>query len=164
MSSNFKSMIFRLTIQNDSLGTCCEKFLLGEHHRTSLRSQCWFRQWLGGVRQQAINWTNVNPDLCHHNGITRLQWVNTVSLQLQWWHLMTLNLRSSLCYIREKVALRKFWASQKSSKSFQNVPLIHWYLNKMSEIVQFAFLNILSWKRNLAFWFVFFWWNLFAGA
>ena len=27
-------------------------------------SQHWFRQWLGAVRQQAITWANVDPDLC----------------------------------------------------------------------------------------------------
>ena len=29
-------------------------------------SQLWFRQWLGAVRQQAIAWTNADPDLLHH--------------------------------------------------------------------------------------------------
>ena len=29
-------------------------------------SQHWFRWWLGAVRQQAITWANVDPDLCCH--------------------------------------------------------------------------------------------------
>ena len=29
-------------------------------------SEHWFRQWLDGVRQQAITWRNVNSDICHH--------------------------------------------------------------------------------------------------
>ena len=29
-------------------------------------SQHWFRYWLGAVRQQAITWVNVEPDLCGH--------------------------------------------------------------------------------------------------
>ena len=29
-------------------------------------SQHWFRQWLGAIRQQAITWTNVDPDIFHH--------------------------------------------------------------------------------------------------
>ena len=29
-------------------------------------NQHWFRQWLGAVRQQAITWANVDPDLCCH--------------------------------------------------------------------------------------------------
>ena len=35
-------------------------------------SQHWFRWWLGAVRQQAITWVNVDPDLCRH---IRPQWV-----------------------------------------------------------------------------------------
>ena len=35
-----------------------------ECHKTVLMiSQHWFRQWLGAVRQQAITWANVDPDL-----------------------------------------------------------------------------------------------------
>ena len=38
-----------------------------ECHRTSLmRSQHWFRQWLGAIRQQAIIWANLDPDLYPH--------------------------------------------------------------------------------------------------
>ena len=38
-----------------------------ECHWTFLMiSQHWFRQWFGAVRQQAITWANVDPDLCHH--------------------------------------------------------------------------------------------------
>ena len=29
-------------------------------------SQYWFRYWFGAVRQQAITWANVDPDLCRH--------------------------------------------------------------------------------------------------
>ena len=29
-------------------------------------SQHWFRKWLGAIRQQAITWANVDPDLCRH--------------------------------------------------------------------------------------------------
>ena len=29
-------------------------------------SQHWFRKWLGAVKQQAITWDNVDPDLCRH--------------------------------------------------------------------------------------------------
>ena len=31
-----------------------------------MRSQHWFRWWLGAVRQQAITWANVDSDLCRH--------------------------------------------------------------------------------------------------
>ena len=31
-----------------------------------MRTQHWFRQWLGAIRQQAITWANVDTDLCCH--------------------------------------------------------------------------------------------------
>ena len=37
-----------------------------------IMSQHWFRWWLGAVRQQAITWTNVDPDLCRHIGHNEL--------------------------------------------------------------------------------------------
>ena len=53
------------------------KLLPGEHHQKPLmRSQHWFRKWLGAIRHQAITWTNVEPDLYSHmasighNGLT----------------------------------------------------------------------------------------------
>ena len=40
---------------------------LDESHWTELMlRQHWFRYWLGAVRQQAITWANVDPDLCRH--------------------------------------------------------------------------------------------------
>ena len=43
------------------------KLLSGACHRILLMiSQHWFREWLGAVRQQAIYWTSVDPDLCGH--------------------------------------------------------------------------------------------------
>ena len=56
-------------------GTSCE-ITLRYHRIPWLISQHWFRWWLGAVRQQAITWANVDPDLwCHmvplsHNGLT----------------------------------------------------------------------------------------------
>ena len=29
-------------------------------------NQYWFRYWFGAVKQQAITWANVDPDLCCH--------------------------------------------------------------------------------------------------
>ena len=50
-----------------SAWTLTVKLISGECHRSSLmRSQHWLRLWLGVVRQQAITWANVDPDLCHH--------------------------------------------------------------------------------------------------
>ena len=58
------------------------KLLSGEYHRTPLMiSQHWFRLWLGAVRQQAITWANIDPDLCHYD-IFRPQWVKTIHRKL----------------------------------------------------------------------------------
>ena len=44
-----------------------------------MRSQHWFRKWLDAIRQQAITWTNVDPELrCHmvslgHNELNLLE-------------------------------------------------------------------------------------------
>ena len=37
-----------------------------EHRTTLMRSQHWLRQWLDAVRQQAIPWAKVDPNLCDH--------------------------------------------------------------------------------------------------
>ena len=43
------------------------KLLTSKCYRTLLmKCHHWFRWWLGAVRQQAINWTNIDHDLCHH--------------------------------------------------------------------------------------------------
>ena len=40
-------------------------FLSDECHETPMMiSQYWFRKWLDAIRQQAITWANVVPDLC----------------------------------------------------------------------------------------------------
>ena len=36
---------------------------LGAHRNSLMRNQYWFRQRLGAVRQQAITFTNIDPDL-----------------------------------------------------------------------------------------------------
>ena len=43
------------------------KLLSCECHRSPLmRSQHWFREWFGAVRQQTITWVIVGPVLCRH--------------------------------------------------------------------------------------------------
>ena len=52
-------------MQNSSLGTYREITLRWiPQSLTIMRSQHWFKQWLGAIRQQAITWTNVDQDLC----------------------------------------------------------------------------------------------------
>ena len=64
--SNFSSVFSKLILQNDILSFFC-KIGLCEHHKIPLvKSLHWFRKWLGAIRQQAITWSNVVLDLCHH--------------------------------------------------------------------------------------------------
>ena len=67
-------MIFILIMQRSSLVTRCEC------QRTSpMRSQHWFRLWLGAVRQQAITWANI--DLYLHCNMATLgqNWVSILT-------------------------------------------------------------------------------------
>ena len=45
---------------------CVMKLLSSECCRPLMRSQYWFRLWIGAVGQQAITETNVDPYLFHH--------------------------------------------------------------------------------------------------
>ena len=53
---NYRQVIFKLTLVKLSSDEC--------HWTLLMIIQHWFRQWLGAVRQQAITWANVDPDLC----------------------------------------------------------------------------------------------------
>ena len=61
-------MIFKLNIQKCSLGTHCEIALSRMPHNFTMvmRSQNWFKLWLVAMKQQAITWANVDPDLFGH--------------------------------------------------------------------------------------------------
>ena len=72
--SNFKWILFKLIIKIITL-VIIQNIIMDTHsdiapgnwQRTFLmRSQHWFRQWLGAVRHQAITWVNVDHLLCHH--------------------------------------------------------------------------------------------------
>ena len=52
-------VIFKLRSMIDILSIWCEM----ETKASLMICQHWFRQWLGANRQQAITWTNVDPDL-----------------------------------------------------------------------------------------------------
>ena len=58
-----KSLYCSPRAQNDTVRV----FLWAECHRTLLMvSQHWFWLWLGAIRQKAITWTKVDPDLFRH--------------------------------------------------------------------------------------------------
>ena len=64
---NFRWLIFKPVFVIDNWGLFCD-IALGWMSQDPLLmiSQHWFRLWLGAVRQQAITWANVDPDLCRH--------------------------------------------------------------------------------------------------
>ena len=53
-------------IQNRFTTLSCEIALIWMSLDLMIISQHWFRWWLGAVRQRAITWVNVDPDLCRH--------------------------------------------------------------------------------------------------
>ena len=96
------------------------KLLSDGCHWTSLISQHWFREWLGAVRQQAITWANVEPDLCRHmaslghnelnksfqwgskyaRGLVVLNKINKDRIAHLWWGIMVI--ANSLIYVIPK--------------------------------------------------------------
>ena len=62
-------------------------------HRTSLMiNQHWFRRWLGAVRHQAITWTNVNSELCHHmTSLSRNEIIKSIAVEKMKLHPVLLN-------------------------------------------------------------------------
>ena len=65
---DFKSIIFKLIIQNSISGTCCEIALrqipqyLTNEKSTVVQVMAWYCH----DRQQAISWANADPDLCNY--------------------------------------------------------------------------------------------------
>ena len=57
-------------------------------------SQHWFWQWLGAVRQQAITWANVDPDLCLH-----MVSLGHNELSYQVWHVLFQIISRYLCFL-----------------------------------------------------------------
>ena len=51
-------------------------------------SQHWFRQWLGAVRQQAITWANVDPELCHEMALLGFNELTSIDISIYMTHTM----------------------------------------------------------------------------
>ena len=64
--SHFKSIIFKLIVQNYSLRTHFEIALSWMPQNLTNEKSTLVREWLGAVTQQAITLANVDPDLCRH--------------------------------------------------------------------------------------------------
>ena len=64
----YKDVTFKLILQIDIKSIYWEIALMWMPQNLLLISHHWFRFWLGAVKQQAITWANVDPDLflwCH---------------------------------------------------------------------------------------------------
>ena len=59
-------------------------------------SQHWFRWWLGAVRQQAITWANVDPNLCRHMASLGPDELITILVPQDFWHQIC-NLWNEIC-------------------------------------------------------------------
>ena len=66
--SYFKSIHFRLVIQNDSLGSGCHSALrwMSQNLTNEKSALVQVMAWCFHFRQQAITWASTDPDLCHH--------------------------------------------------------------------------------------------------
>ena len=62
---NFRYLIFRIISVIGGWDISCE-LALRWMSLDLTGGQHWFRQWLGAVRQQAITWANVDPNICRH--------------------------------------------------------------------------------------------------
>ena len=66
--ADFKSIISKQMIRIKLVGISCELTLRWMPQNVVVLNQHYFRSWLGAVRQQAITWVSVDPDLCRHIG------------------------------------------------------------------------------------------------
>ena len=60
---NITSVIFKLILRNNILGTSCKNVLKRVPQNSLIISQHWFRLWLGAVKHQTSTWSNVDADL-----------------------------------------------------------------------------------------------------
>ena len=62
---SFRRIIFEINLLINGRGIFCKIVLRWMSLDLLMKSQHWFRWWLGAVRHQAITWVNVDPELCH---------------------------------------------------------------------------------------------------
>ena len=62
---SLRRIIFNINLLIDGRGIFCKIVLRWMSLDLLMKSQHWFRWWLGAVKHQAITWVNVDPELCH---------------------------------------------------------------------------------------------------
>ena len=182
------TIFFKVIIQNRSLSTPREIALKGEYHRTlPMRSQHWFRLWLGAIRHQAITWTDVDIDICrhmaslgHNESIYTLPYkeILLVDKSIQWllmpWICMVADaaLLTSLDLHQPKYNC-KIFGSLSSMGNFSatydisvvekwyeiviHIYLTYWGGDGMDNISQVTFANEFSSMKMFQFWLAFHW-------
>ena len=76
-SSNLESINFKPILQNSNLGTRCDIYLRWMSLNFFTNEKSTLVHGLVSM-QQAVTWTNIDPDICHHmaplgyNGLTQI--------------------------------------------------------------------------------------------
>ena len=113
------------------------KLPLYECDWTSLISQQWFRWWLSVVRQQAITWANVDPDLWHHMvslGHYELKPSDSFHSNQQYQ-----NVDATLCtdILIRRINIERYWGTLMNKGWYWNKASVKgWYGRSVRRIVQ----------------------------
>ena len=90
-SSDFKNIRFSISSFRAISWALTVRLLSCECHRISLMtSQHGFWKWLGAIRQKAITWANVDPDVyCHmvSLGLSELKFLLYICIGSHWWYI-----------------------------------------------------------------------------
>ena len=78
----FYYKFFKLNLHIVILSTCCWSLMSATE--PLMTCQDWSRKWLDAVRQQAITWVSVDPDLWRHMAPPGPQWVNHHNELIMW--------------------------------------------------------------------------------
>ena len=103
-----------------------------------MRSQHWFRYWLGAVRQQAITWADVHPDLwCHmvslgHNVLSLS--FTTIVIQFWWQFEFTVTLFLAIILLHNSAHAKFHSVKFNTDESKLNVIWI--WINKEKSFVK----------------------------
>ena len=96
------------------------QFSLYEGHWVLLMiSQHWFRYWLGAVRQQAITWTNVDPDLSRHMASLGHNELKAIELNFDYYHYSAV---THVIWITRLFVQQLVWANIKK----KNIKVLHY--------------------------------------
>ena len=83
------------------------------HWSLPVISKHWFREWVSAVRQQAITWANVDPDLCHHmvslGHNEFLSWILLFSIWIPVWQILSYFMETNHFYLLSMIFSTSSW-------------------------------------------------------